>query len=505
MAGLSRTLRRERLFFILMISFALSGPVRLYADDTSSTGAAGTAADAVPSSQTVYTVALGSISDKGLSAAERGFPPALLQLISQRLPALLPPRLPDGSYEAEMASLSSLTSLYSAGTELATKLDSLALVCLQPGIIAEKRDQNRESAEAEVEKAHKKLEDLKTDGGKTGQDSTSAENAVARDPRKTSLYDGNLKGDFIEAGKAGPAAAISGKNISLLIYGEAEDSGGYVALTLYGYDSGIGRNVFSWRDYSAASDPEPLASELAARIAAWVGGEDYARIAIDLSPSRAYLLVNGRVLEQDERTLYLSGYGSITIEAASPGSEAKALRLDYGPGDRKHVGLILGSVPMGDVFISADPADASLALNGMPLGKAPLTAGLTGERAVVTASAPGYESATAIVPASGGGSLELKLRPDDGIGPEGRLNKARDSFYWSLGFLILSIPVATISYAVTYGYSAAAAAAYGSSYYNAIYNSWKTAYYVYGGSLALVTGTAINAGIHLYFYIKSTQ
>lgn len=449
-----------------------------------------------------YVVAFGSIADRGLSASERGFPSAFLLLVSKKLPSDLPPRSEQSEYQAEKAALSSLSGLYSAGAELSSKLDSLALIALKPGLADEKRRQDRDSALSEAEKARRKLDDLQSEKKDVPEaPAADTQNAGSR----TSLYADNLSGTFIEVGKAGPGPAVSGKGISLLVYGEAEDSGGFVALSLHGYDSALGRIVFSWRDYADPADPEPLADELAERIAAWVGGQNYARIAIDLSPSRAYLLVDGRVLDQDERILYLPGSGSVLIEAASPGYEARALRLDYAPGDRKHVGLTLASVPTGSAQISTDPAGASLSLNGLPLGASPVLTDLTGERSVLSASAPGYEPATAILPASGKAAMELKLRPDDGIGPEGRLSRARDSFYWSLGFLILSIPIATISYAATYSYSAAGSAAYGTRYYSDIYQKWQTAYYIYGAALALNAGTAINAAVHLVFYIKATQ
>jgi hypothetical protein len=442
-----------------------------------------------------YIVALAKIEDRGLVPAERGFLASFPRLLVEKLKDL-PSRKRDEVYEAEKAEVERSKLLYAAGAELSASLDALALRELEPGVESAKRAQNIAAARAKVDSAQKKLADI--------EDPTSASPSgptVEGGPLKVSLFADNLAGNFLELGKAGPASALSGKAVDLLVYGSVEDSSGYVALSLHGYDAALGKELFSWRDYSDPDDPLPLAEEIAERLSAWVAGADYARIAIDLDPPSAYLLADGRLLGADERRLYLFDSGTLHLAAALPGHEAKLLDFPYSPGDRKSVGLVLGPIPSGSVSISTQPGGASLSLNGLPIGRSPSEANLSGRRAVVTASEEGYESAQAVVPASGSAAIDIRLRPEDGLGPSGRIAKAKDGFYNALGLFALSLPATTISYA-----------AYG-SYYEAAYRSrdatmiedYYTSEYVFAAAAAVSAAAAINTIVRLVLYIGATR
>jgi hypothetical protein len=443
-----------------------------------------------------YVLALGRIEDRGLLPGEEGFLAAFPGLLVEQL-ADLPARKRDEAYEAEKAEVERSRLLLTAGNELASSLDALALRELEPGVAEADRRQNVLSARKKVEEAREKLAEIESPAPvKTAPLPSGGPLSL-----KVSLFADNLAGNLLEVGKAGPAAAISGKGIDLLVYGHAEDSSGYVALSLSGYDAALGRELFSWRDFADPDDPLPLAVELAERLCAWVAGADYARIAIDLSPTAAYLLADGRLLGAGDRVLYRFDSGTLHLAAAMPGHEAKLLDLPYAPGDRKSVGLVLDPIPSGSVSVSTLPVGASLSLNGLPLGPSPLSAELSGRRAVLSASAPGFESASAVVPASGSASVELRLRPEDGLGPSGRIAKAKDGFYNALGLFVLSLPVASISYAVNGIYYEAAVRSYDETMIQDYYSSG----YVFGAAVGISAAAAINTIVRLVLYIGATR
>lgn len=443
----------------------------------------------------LYVVALAKIEDRGLLPAERGFLASFPGLLVEKLKDL-PMRKLDEAYESEKAEAARSRLRYAAGADLSSSLDALALRELEPGVENAKRSQNIAAAQAKVEEAQKKLADIENPAA-----ASLVVHSERGAPLKVSLFADNLAGNFPEVGKAGPANVLSGKAIDLLVYGSAENSSGYVSLSLHGYDTALGQELFSWRDYSDPDDPLPLAEEIAGRLSAWVAGADYARVAIAIDPPSAYLLADGHLLGANERTLYLFDSGILHLAAALPGHEAKLLDFPYSPGDRKSVGLVLDPIPSGSVSVSTQPAGASLSLNGLPFGPSPSTAELSGRRAVVTASQEGYESAQAIVPASGSAAIDIRLRPEDGLGPSGRIAKAKDGFYNALGLFALSLPAATISYAVN------------SSYYEAAYRSqdenmiqgYYTSGYVFAAAAAVSTAAAINTIVRLVLYVGATR
>lgn len=443
-----------------------------------------------------YVVALGRIEDRGLLPGEAGFLSSFPELLAEKLRDL-PLRKRDEAYEAEKAEAERSRLLYSAGSDLASSLDALALRELEPGIAEADRRQNVLAARKKADEARKKLAEIENPA--PGKKAPSSPGGPL--PLKVSLFADNLAGSFPEVGKAGPAAAISGKGIDLLVYGYAEDSSGYVALSLSGYDAALGRELFSWRDFADPDDPLPLAVELAERLRAWVAGADYARIAIDIDPPAAYLLADGRLLGAKDRVLYRFDAGTLRLAAAMPGHEAKLLDLPYAPGERKSVGLALDAIPSGSVSVSTQPEGASLSLNGLPLGPSPLSAELSGRRAVVSASAPGFESASAVVPATGSASIDLRLRPEDGLGPSGRIARARDGFYNALGIFVLSLPAASISYAVNGIYYEAASRSYDETMINDYYSSG----YVFAAAAGISAAAAINTIVRLVLYIGATR
>jgi hypothetical protein len=82
-----------------------------------------------------------------------------------------------------------------------------------------------------------------------------------------------------------------------------------------------------------------------------------------------------------------------------------------------------------------------------------LTIDLDGTRSFLTATAPDYESKTIVLPASGTADVSIKLLPWDGLGPKGRIEAAKDRFYFAFGFLATSIPVIALSAGVYSQYS----------------------------------------------------
>lgn len=449
-----------------------------------------------------YVLAIAKIEDRGLKAGERAFLASFPGLLVEGLKEL-PPRLAGPSYLEEKAAALRLKSLIAAGTELQARLDEAALRALEPGVPEGKRSQNLSDARDKAAAARKKLDELdaSSPAGSAGSGAGQPQAAPRKAPLSVSLLSDNLSGSFPEIGAAGPQSALQGKGVSLIVYGYAEDSSGYVALSLSGYDTALGKVLFSWRDYADPDDPAPLAAELAERLSSWVAGADYARIVVDLQPPSAYLLADGLVLGAGDRVIYRFEPGILRLEAALPGHEAKALDLPYALGDRKSVGLVLAAEAEGQATIATKPEGASLSLGGLPLGPSPATAPLSGRRSVVSASAPGYETAEAILPASGSATVEISLRPEDGLGPDGRIKAAKDSFYGALGLFVLSLPLASISYAVNW------------SYYEAAYRSgdatmisdYYSSEWVFGGALALSAAAAINTAIRLVRYIGATR
>lgn len=111
------------------------------------------------------------------------------------------------------------------------------------------------------------------------------------------------------------------------------------------------------------------------------------------------------------------------------------------------------------------------------------------------------ERATAILPDEGRPSMTVKLDPIDGLGPGGRVKKAKDEFYAAFGWFVLSLPF-TVLTAGNFGtYSDAA----NRSGVQDLVNGQTASGIVLGVAATASATFAVNAIIHLVRYLGSAR
>ncbi len=394
------------------------------------------------SNEAVWTLGVARFSVSGDTGASTTIGDILPRLVLDRL-AALPPRRASPEETREAGNLARLRELFTAGADLAAKLDARAVGFFDPSIDREARKPALDKADSAVRESRKKLESL--------QSSPEMQADPAR--RTCALWAGHAKGELIEL-KSGVAAAAASNKLNFLVSGALEIRSGYAFATLRGYDADLGREVFTWEGVCSVEDPEPLADEIAAKLERWTAGGDYARYEFRVAPSFARVKVNGRVLGQ-ERVAYIFDADEIVVELEAAGYEPKKLTSPVVPGERRRFDIELSPLAVGTVLVTADPPEASISLDSVPLGAPPQTITLDGQRLILSASAPGRESASVILPESGESKLDLVLPPADDLGPNGRIEAARGGFYSALGWLAVSIPVTALSLGVRNVYAEA--------------------------------------------------
>lgn len=414
---------------------------------------------------------------------------------------VLPPRLPPQADVVAAARLSEAKARFSSGTDLAARLDDRALRFLDPSLSEEARGPEIVAADKKVQEAAKKL----GIPGDTPAEPTPAPPPPGppSPPRETQLWEGNGRGELIDAPTPalGSAATAKGKSVDLLVYGTVEEIEGYAVVHMNGYDASLDTTVFSWKGFCSPEDPSPLAREFSQKLARWIAGQDFARLDIAIEPRSAAVLVDGKRLTGDSLVVYRFDPGSVLVEAKASGYDGASTEAELVLGERRSIALELKPSVLGSASISADPPDASILIDSISAGQAPLTVALSGKREIITAYAPGRERASAILPASGETSLTLELRPDDGLGPGGRVTAAKDDFYRSLGWLFISIPVSSLALGLS------------SLYYEAADRSSDSgllSYYTVSGISAGMALTAsvvlgVNVAIHLIRYLGTAR
>ena len=103
--------------------------------------------------------------------------------------------------------------------------------------------------------------------------------------------------------------------------------------------------------------------------------------------------------------------------------------------------------------------------------------------------------------AEGESVARIELPPDDGLGPAGRIDLAQRRFYKALGWFVLSLPAATLSYGLQGSYREAAVRGYDPG----MVSAYETSYYAFEIAAAASAALAVNALFRLAAYIRAAR
>jgi hypothetical protein len=454
--------------------------------------AAATAAAAVPATWLL-----------GIARFDLGLPgdrPSALQdtlprLIAARL-ATLPPRIAPEDESSELIRLEASRSAFSAGAELASRLDARALLFLNPSTDPDSRKSLFEAADKLVADAGKKLEE--TNSGQAGAGAGAAKPPTERTAK---LWDGHAKGQLIDIPRTGFGRAAKAAGVDLLVTGTISLQSGYAIVRLRGFDAALDREVLAWKGFCSVDDPGPLAEEFATRLERWAAGRDFARLDLRLVPASAQLEANGLALEGSAPVIYAFRDESLRLDASASGYAPRSEDIELALGERKSLELILEARRTGRLGLTTDPAGAAVSVDSVPIGPSPIAIELDGSRGIASVSAAGRETRTIILPAAGESDLALTLLPSDGLGPKGRIAAAKDDFYRSLGWFVLAIPTPFLTWGLFSGYNNA----YALSGQKSLYDARSISVVAFSAAATATAATATFMIIKLVKYLAATR
>jgi hypothetical protein len=408
----------------------------------------------------------------------------------------LPMRRVPPEEAVQIAKMAKARARFAAGTELSTKLDERSLGFLNPTTWGAEKSFNIYTADKAVRDSHDKLVEIL-------KEKKTKERPIGEGIDLTvKLWSGHAKGKLIDPPGDDLAKAAKTADVDLLVSGTVSImESGYAAVVLRCYDAAIDREVLSMKYHCAVDDPEPIARDMADRLERWCAGRDFTRIEVLPDPAAAEMFVNGLPLSGNTHVAYVYEPGLVHISANAQGYESESAEILVALGERRTVELKLEAKASGKVAITTTPEGASVNIDSVPMGETPLTIGLDGSRKVISVSAEGMESETAVLPASGESDMNFQLKPSDGIGPAGRIAAAKDDFYWSLGWFAVSVPITTLTLGIYNGYDEA----YQRSASPSLgYSRWNASRALMAACTLSAT-TAVFMVIRLVKYLKTTH
>jgi len=468
-------------------------PIGLVAQAGAATGAAA-ATTVAPTAPSAWVLGIAQFSPAEPGEQQSILLSALPRLIVAELMSLPARRIPADD-ASEAAKRNTLRARFAAGIDLAAKLDARDLGFLDPSLGKDARKAGIIVAEKNISESVRKLDEA------TREHSVAPSAQQPAADLETKLWGGHAAGRLIDPPTADLPKAAKAAAVDFLVTGSVAIESGYATVIVRGYDAALAREVFSWKSFCAIDDPEPLAKDISERLEQWTAGRKFARMEFKPNPATAEIYVNGELLPGSSRVAYIYVEGPVGVTATASGYSPFTTSIDLALGDKKTLELKLEPLATGSVSLSTDPSNSSISLDSVPLGRSPLSIGLNGSRAIISASAEGREPQTVVLPASGDLSMDLILLPADGLGPSGRISAAKDRFYSSLGWFVVFMPLTALSYGAYHGYDEA----YLRSGSLSMYNSRSTATAAVAVAGTATATAAVFMVIRLVKYLKTAR
>jgi hypothetical protein len=305
-----------------------------------------------------------------------------------------------------------------------------------------------------------------------------------------------------------PAVVCAEKNLDLLVYGSIRPNGSFLAVEFILYNATLGRDIWRYTDYAYADGLEDVVRSFIRPSAEAIFGRSYARVEFTVEPPVADLYLDGAAFTHSE-ILYFEA-GSHEARAQADGFEKAATVFLVEPGFDSVLALTLVEKPSSGLTLSSEPPGAAVHVDGARAGLAPLELPGAAFPRVARVSLTGFEDVQLVLrPQSLEDQLLVPLAPSDGLSFDDHFDDRKGTFYRSLGWFIVSLPVVVLSGGLLQTYNQTGIELNSVTITPQIVDSWQTGFNLsnvsFWASAALSAGLAVNAMFRLVQYIGSAQ
>lgn len=319
------------------------------------------------------------------------------------------------------------------------------------------------------------------------------------------LWKGHETGTLLPADGV-PALICAENKLGMLVFGKLESLGPYLSVDLVLYRAATDEEVWKTAEYTALDDIDGLLASLERPLATALAGRPFGRVFFETDPNESEILINGSPYLAS-KTLFYS-HGSYQASVSAPGYHTVATRFAIIPGSDTMVRVQLEPIRAASVLVESMPSGASLYLDGLSVGNTPIELRGASYPRILTAKKEGFDDQKVVLrPGFENGRLVLDLQASDGLAYTDRYEQAKGSFYQSLGWFILSLPLTVLSYGTFNAYMRLAPLP--SSVSEDTANTLTLYYYgsqtVFWVSAAASASLATNTLVRLVRYIKAAR
>ena len=257
--------------------------------------------------------------------------------------------------------------------------------------------------------------------------------------------DGREPGLLLAVPFGSRAEAASREDVDLLVGGSVREASGYFLVELWAWDAARGAEVFAWRDAATRGELYERVADAGRGLAGVLLGRPWASLEVAADPPGASVLVDGNPPGTGRSRFDDLAPGRHEIRVSAPGYREETRTVDLEPGSATSVGIALASMDLGTIDVTSEPPGADAWLDAVWQGRTPLDIPRPGERVRLVVSLPDGPEAALTVGPSSPARISFSLSADV-LHSEAEQKAARDRFYGSFGWFMLSLPVPFYSY-----------------------------------------------------------
>ncbi len=294
------------------------------------------------------------------------------------------------------------------------------------------------------------------------------------------------------------------KKFDYIIYGSARQAENIVILDVKFYSSLEKKNIFT---ASVSNEIGTLFSSLDNVISEMISillGTTWSKITVNTDSRNSNIYLDEKYIGTGSVSNFITSPGEHILTILGLGQEEKTIPvfLKEKAGNIIDLNIILKEEKI--TAINTFPQEANVYLDSLWMGTTPfLLNGLAGELII---RKEGFRDTRLLLNDIPENSVEIQLSPDI-FKKEEFISKKRDSFYTSLSFFILSVPLPFFLYAITSDYNSAYNDAVTSNKnydeINRLGRIRNYTYYGYHASLFLTISLFVNTLFKLNDYIKA--
>jgi len=223
------------------------------------------------------------------------------------------------------------------------------------------------------------------------------------------------------------------------------ESSGYFLLDVWAWDTACAEAVFVWRDAASRGELYDRVADAGAGLTGVLLGRPWASLAVSAEPRGASVLVDGSPAGAGRSRFDDLAPGRHEVTVSAPGHRQEVRTVDLAAGTASTLEVALEPLDLGTITVSSDPPGADAWLDAVWQGRTPLAIARPGERARLVVSLSEAEEAALTVGPDSPDGLSVSFAAA-ALRSEAEQRAARDRFYGSFGWFVLSLPVPFYAY-----------------------------------------------------------